>query len=751
MTLARLARAATRVLGLLATALVSGCVTPPPSGYAFAWGGNASGEVGDGTVSTARAEPIPISALGRVLHIAAGGGYGLAIKSDGTLWSWGDNSVGQLGTGRPESSRRPVPVARPAGALGIAAGVSHSLAVWDDGSVWAWGQGTEGQLGNGNAQNSNVPVRANISGATWIAAGRSHSLAVVAGRVWSWGSNSRGQLGTGIPGQDSTPREVPGVSGIVAVAAGDTHSLALGADGSVWAFGNGSGGQLGIGATQDRPSPTRLTGLPPVAGIAARGDNSIAVARDGTVWTWGSGVFFSTGNPNGGTASPWQVPGVQGIVEVAAGHLHMLTRDNAGRVLAWGYGGPGQLGDGRQMDSASPVTPVGLPRVERIAAAGNLSMAMSFQADVLGWGASNVGQLGELAAPSNPVPIEIGSLGRASSPSAGTDHSLALGPRGTAWGWGHNIDGQLGVATTTTVQRTAILLPSPSQIVSLQAGSVHSLALDASGRVHAWGNSVSGQLGDGQAGYSLTRLQPLQVNLGSGVSAIAIAAGGRHSLALLSDATVRAWGENDYGQVGDGTGTGNPIVADFGPPHYRPRPVAVVALTQAVRIAAGGSHSLALRADGTVWAWGANMSGQLGRGTAGGIGSAPAPVDGLIGVTAIAAGERHSLALRSDGTVWSWGSNQRGELGNGTTGDPVARPAQVPGLTGVVAIAAGGFHSVALRSDGTVWTWGLNENGQLGSGTVGGWRATPAPVPGLGGVTQIAAGYRHSLAVRPSD
>lgn len=750
MGLTRIARAATCVLALLAAALVSGCVTPPPAGYAFAWGSNASGEVGDGT-NLSRAEPIPVSSLGRVLHMAAGGAHALAIKPDGTLWSWGDNSVGQLGTGRPESSRRPVPVARPAGARGIAAGASHSLAVWDDGSVWAWGRGTEGQLGNGSAQDSNVPVRVNISGATWIAAGRGHSLAVVAGRVWSWGSNSRSQLGTGVPGQDSTPREVPGVSGIVAVAAGNTHSLALGSDGSVWAWGNGSGGQLGTGDSQDRASPVRLTGLPPAAGIAARGDNSVVVARDGTVWTWGAGTFFSTGNPNGGTGVPWQVPGVQGIVEVAAGSLHMLTRDNAGRVLAWGYGGPGQLGDGRRMDSASPVSPVGLPRVERIAAGGNLSMALTFHADVLGWGASNVGQLGELAALSSPVPVEIGSLGSPSSPSAGRDHSLAIGPGGTVWSWGYNIDGQLGVATATTVQRTVILLPSPNRIVSLRAGGLHSLALDTTGGVHAWGNSVSGQLGDGRAGNSLTRLQPQQVNLGAAVSAVAIAAGGEHSLALVADGTVRAWGSNAYGQVGDGTGTGSPIVNDFGPPHYRPRPVAVVSLDQAIRIAAGDSHSLALRADGTVWAWGTNVEGQLGRGTAGGIGNAPAQVDGLTGVTAIAAGGRHSVALRSDGTVWSWGSNQRGQVGNGTTGAPVTRPAQVSGLTGVVAIAAGGFHSVALRSDGTVWTWGWNENGQLGSGTVGGLRAIPAAVPNLVGVTAIAAGHRHSLAVRPAN
>lgn len=161
MTLARIARAATCVLSLLTAALVSGCVTPPPAGYAFAWGGNESGEIGGGN-NAPRAEPIPVSALGRVLHVAAGGAHALAIKPDGTLWAWGDNSVGQLGTGRPESSRRPVPVARPPGARGIATGVSHSLAVWDDGSVWAWGRGTEGQLGNGNAQNSNLPVRVNM-------------------------------------------------------------------------------------------------------------------------------------------------------------------------------------------------------------------------------------------------------------------------------------------------------------------------------------------------------------------------------------------------------------------------------------------------------------------------------------------------------------------------------------------------------------------------------------------------------------
>jgi alpha-tubulin suppressor-like RCC1 family protein len=250
--------------------------------------------------------------------------------------------------------------------------------------------------------------------------------------------------------------------------------------------------------------------------------------------------------------------------------------------------------------------------------------------------------------------------------------------------------------------------------------------------VAAWGSNREGQLGDGTTTNSST---PVQVHGLSGVTA-AIAGGEDHSVALRSDGTVWAWGGNLYGQLGDGTTTNSST------------PVQVRGLSGVTAVAAGDYCSVALRSDGTVWAWGFNANGQLGDGTTTSS-STPVRVQGLSGVTAIAAeapAAYHVMALRSDGTVWAWGSNAGGQLGDGTRTTRFT-PVQVHGLSGVTAIGVGFFLSMALRSDGTMWAWGHNLWGQLGDGTTT-TRLTPVQVRDLSGVTAIAAGGHHSLALR---
>ncbi|HYO73261.1 MAG TPA: RCC1 repeat-containing protein, partial [Archangium sp.] len=207
--------------------------------------------------------------------------------------------------------------------------------------------------------------------------------------------------------------------------------------------------------------------------------------------------------------------------------------------------------------------------------------------------------------------------------------------------------------------------------------------------------------------------------------------GTRHALQLRPDGTVWAWGQNNEGQLGDGTTT------------RRPAPVQVSGLSRIKAVAASRTHSLALRDDGTVWAWGDNSSGQLGDGTDSPR-LTPVQVQGLSGIKAVTAGDGYSLAVKGDGTLWTWGDNSSGQLGDGTT-TRRPNPGQVSGLSDVVAVAAvqegavGDRHVVALRSDGTVWTWGNNNDGQLGHGTFED-RQTPAQVSGLDDVKAVAAG-----------
>lgn len=259
------------------------------------------------------------------------------------------------------------------------------------------------------------------------------------------------------------------------------------------------------------------------------------------------------------------------------------------------------------------------------------------------------------------------------------------------------------------------------------------LASADGGSAWGWGWNYDGQIGDGTNGQwqeNRYRTTPVQVLGISGVRKVS--AGVNFSVALLEDGTVWAWGDNVYGQLGDGTRVDHSV------------PVRVVGLDDVVAIASGDYHSLAVRSDGTVWAWGRNLYGAIGDGTTNNNRDIPVQVNGLTDAVAVAAGAMHSMALRSDGTVWAWGYNANGETGTNPNVFP-PEPVQVPGRTDMVAIACGGFHSLALRGDGTLWAWGRNDKGQLGLDRSGSYPPyqVALPVP----VVAMAAGRSHTVAL----
>lgn len=267
-------------------------------------------------------------------------------------------------------------------------------------------------------------------------------------------------------------------------------------------------------------------------------------------------------------------------------------------------------------------------------------------------------------------------------------------------------DGQPGFAT-------GMIAGIPVPVTAVAPEFFHSLALGVDGSVWAWGDNAFGALGDGTTVSSAVPVQAVGLS-----NVIAIAAGNHSSVALRADGMVWTWGGPGGLRLGDGTSS----------PRLVPGPVG--GLSDITAIASSPQHVLALRRDGSVWSWGANGNGQLGDGTDV---SRPTPVQvsGLSNVTALATGPFHSLAVRSDGTVWSWGSNNTGELGDGSAGNIRMTPVQAVGLGDAVAVAAGLNHSLALRSDGSVWAWGENEDGELGDGTTMN-RLTPVPVLGFG-------------------
>lgn len=303
------------------------------------------------------------------------------------------------------------------------------------------------------------------------------------------------------------------------------------------------------------------------------------------------------------------------------------------------------------------------------------------------------------------------------------------------WAWGFNKYEQLCMAAPPSNYRQTIpdKRPAPTGVVGVAAGLNHSVFVTSGGAVSQCGEEPGG---------SSTFDTPSAVSFGAGITIAAVGAGERFGVALATDGTVRTWGQNTVGQLGNGTTTDSTT------------PVQVTGLSNVIAIAAGRQHTVALKSDNTVWAWGSNGDGQLGDGSTT---SSSSPVQvktaaatNLTGVTRIGAGGYHSLAVTSGGALKSWGLNSDGQLGDGTTtSSAYAVNVSGPPLGSIDQVVGGDHHSLARRTDGAVvWAWGAGAEGQLGNGAFLS-STTPLPVVGLTGVTDIAAGpvAGHSMAI----
>jgi alpha-tubulin suppressor-like RCC1 family protein len=664
----------------------------------------------------------------------------------GTVFAAGDNQWGQLGTNPPGESLAFDETIRTSGHLitAVAAGGFHSLALTDYGWVFAWGLNAHGGVGVGkNIYSTDTMSRVpRLDGVIAIAAGFGHSLALLAnGGVQAWGLNDYGQLGDGTTTDRYSPREVPGLTDIIAIAAGGYHSLALRSNGRIMAWGRNDYGGLGDGTSGNSSRPIFTKDLQNVMVIAAGLGHSLAILADGTVWAWGANGYGQLGDD---TTTDRLIPKqvASSAIAVAGGEYHSLVLLPGGTVLASGVNGNYELGSDTYPQTYRPsfaevlVPGPGdkkrpLRGVIAIAAGHSHNVALLSDCRAQVWGDNELGQLG------NGMNVKICAPGAVKIPdtaggvvaiSAGAQHTLLLCKGRSPWQWGF-----IGPAL-------AVSFPSgPPAVKAIAIGAAHGQALLVRGNsllggwVWTWGDNTDGQLG---RGGDPDVPAPVEGGLRD---VVAIASGNAHCLAVTYAGTVWAWGRNLNGQLGD-----NQTISRATPRQIEPAPGQGSFTVTA--IAAGASHSLALSIKGKVWAWGANDRGQLGDGT--NIERhLPVLVHNLDNVVAIAAGDAHSLALRADGTVWAWGANDDGQLGNNTTTSspvPVQPLWMLPGLVGSIfdgfkAISAGGAHSLALHTTGQVYAWGRNTHGQVGDGSVGGnrlaavrvaWGGTaPAPIP----------------------
>lgn len=654
----------------------------------------------------------------------------------------------------------------------------HNFAWNAQGDVWGWGLNSRGQLGDGTRVDKQVATsNPKLNGFSMISTGLTQNIALRSdGTVWTWGESYREQ--------EIPLTKVEGLENIVSISSGLLHYLALREDGTVWAWGSNDMGQLGDGTTNITSKPVQVVGLDSVVSIVASYYNSMALREDGTVWIWGYGIRGVLGYDapvEHKQLVPIKIPNLENIIQVDLSYLHGAALKGDGTVWTWGFNESGQLGDGTFFDHAAPLQVQNLNGVIKVSASYSQTLALTRDGKVWAWGNNYYGEVGDASGiQKRPSPVRTAHLEGIVDIEAGELYSMAIKRNGSVWAWGNNTYGQLGdgtkVAKTTRTLVNGIPFPkdvlSPSAPTQLRTTGKTSttavLAWEESNDNHAvkeylvyQGNTLIDTLEvdahpiDYTTGYTAIALAPeteykftikardYAGNISSSSNEVtvkteaslpmAISAGSNHTLALKSDGSVWAWGSNSAGQIGDGSLTGR----------LTPKQANVSSITA---ISAGGSFSLALKSDGTIWGWGENTIGQLGNSQLTPQQYVPKKIENLDSVVAISAGHTHALALKSDGTVWSWGSNFNGELGIGTTTNSYV-PVKIPSLSGVKAISAGMFYNIAVKTDGTVWAWGMNNYGQLGDGTTTN-RSVPVRISTLSGVDGVAAGLYHALALK---
>jgi alpha-tubulin suppressor-like RCC1 family protein len=663
-----------------------------------------------------------------------------ALATGGVAYCWGNNSFGQLGNGTQTSSTVPVAVSMPSGVsfATIATGFEHTCAVTTTGTAYCWGGNYYGQLGNNaSTRRSTTPVAVNMQGVSFvtISIGDYHTCALTTtGTVYCWGNNANGQIGTGSAyiTEYRSPELVRlyGVS-FSALATGNYHTCAVTTTGAVYCWGMGANGQLGNNQETDSRAPVMalMPGDVSFRAIDAGSYFTCALTTIGTAYCWG---FNSNGQLGDGTttygARPVAVSMPSGVsfATIATGYFHACAVTTTGTAYCWGKNMNGQFGDGTTTDSAVPVA-VSMPSevsFATIAPGANHTCAFTTTGASYCWGGNDNGQLGTCDIVGYTVPMLIS----------------ACAPVNTS------TPTQTQTSTNTPPTSTATSATNPwGSFTSVDTNGETTCAIATSGAAYCWGNNSQGQLGNGTTGGYSSGSNHVAVTMPTGVTFATISTSGNHTCARTTTGTAYCWGYNGDGQLGDGTVTSRTV------------PVAVIMPTGVLfsAIAASGGNTCALTTAGAAYCWGGPYYGSLGRGPTAYIGdySVPGAVTMPDGVSfsEIYIGSNYTCALTTTGTVYCWGYNNIGQLGDNSYTNRFT-PVEVYNPDGVsfaaISTGSGASHACALTTTGAAYCWGSNTYSELGTGNTGSTRLLNAvTMPDGVSFATITVGDEHTCAL----
>ena len=674
-----------------------------PNGTLWAWGDNNSGQLGDGTI-TPKLVPTQIGSDTNWKSITTGSVHAVAIKHDGTLWTWGDNESGQLGDGTITAKLVPTQIGTDTNWKSINAGYYYTVAIKSDGTLWTWGDNYYGQLGDGTTNYKSIPTQIG-SDTSWsnIAAGSSHTVAIKTnGTLWAWGNNENKELGDGTNISKSIPTQIGSDTSWSSITVGYDYTVAIKSNGTLWGWGANWSGQLGDGTTDSKSVPTQMGNDTHWLSITAGDWHTIAIKTDETLWSWGNNNYGQLGDGTTNDKSiPTQIGSDINWSSIDAGHSHALALKNNGTSISlytWGKNDYGQLGNGTTTTTNKNFpTQIGTNTFWKSVTAGVYhTVAIKNDGTLWAWGYNYYGQLGDGTTTTKYLPTQIGTDTSWKSVTTGVYHTVAIKNDGTLWAWGNNYYGELGDGTTTN-KNVPTQIGIDTSWESVTAGYFHTVAIKNNGILWAWGNNSYGELGDGT-----TTNKNVPTQIGTDSSWKSVTAGVYHTVAIKNDGTLWACGYNAYGQLGDGTTTTKYL------------PTQIETDTSWKSVTAGEYHTVAIKNDSTLWAWGNNSYGQLGDGTTSSTNkNVPMQIGTDSSWKSATAGVYHTVAIKNDGTLWAWGNNYYGQLGDGSTTNKNI-PTQIGIDTSWASVTAGEYHTVAIKSNATLWAWGNNSYGQLG-------------------------------------
>ena len=740
----------------------------------YAWGKNEEGQLGDGTTID-RPYPVKIGD-GSWLAISAGTRYSAAINNQGKLFTWGFNSVGQLGDATTIAKSSPVQIGASSWTA-VSAGQFHTAAIRSGGTLFTWGNNNVGQLGDNTITNkssptvlASAPVSYNTSSWTAVSVGASFTMAIRSGgTLFTWGEGRLGQLGDNTSVNKSSPVQI-GSSSWTAVSAGYEHaagSVLVGSDNYLYIWGRATEGQLGIAYGMSVTSWTS---------VASGDSHTVAIRSDGLLFSWGlnsSGQLGDSTTTN--RASPVQI-GTRSWTAVASENNSSFAIRQDGYLYSWGLNASGQLGVGTTSNSSSPVL-VGLSATSnniawKFGSTTFISTSAAFNSAMVGWAGSTwtmeawIYHTASVSGASYPIMATYGCvaangrwifgagfftttstrLGFNYTTSTGTQVDLVHPSGMTINQWHHValtmdsttstnatinlfVDGVINTWTAQNISTHTTNWTAPNigrfdgcgatynkswisnlRIIKGQQLYTASFTPSVAGLPAASGTVIlftcnSNQITDKSPGnYVLTLSGSIEISEDNPFTTydaksnfISISTGGSHTVALDSNLSLFSWGLNNVGQLGDGTTTNKLVPTQIAGAWFK--------------IAAGASHTTAITSDKLLFAWGLNSSGQLGDGTTFNK-STPVSIS-TSSWWAVSSGASHSAAIRSGGTLFTWGVNTIGQLGDGSTINR-SSPVQI-GTKSWIAVSTGNNFSMAIDDENKLYGWGLNNSGQIGN------------------------------------